>query len=133
MNSEQFKKLTPDSEVHMDGKTYTVIQTDHRGNIQLQLLQFYIDVWDYRDDFFDDEEAANDHLSELIEDTKEEITDLADFISDLDDDDEQKEESQEELDKLEERLDNLNYADIESEEHGELFWIHYKDINEDDI
>lgn len=133
MNGQQFLRLLPDSEITMEGKTYCVQQTNRRGQIQMVKLSYYVDVWEERDEHFDSEEEAGDHLSQRIEDIKQELTELAEFLSDLDDDDEEREETQNEIDEKQEKLENLEYADIESEETGTPFWMHYKDVNDEDI
>lgn len=133
MTEERFLKLIPDERVYMDGKAYNVCQTDSMGRVQLQHIVYYVDVWDFSDDLFDDHDAANNHLSELIEQTEDDIKDHNEQLSVLDDDDEERDDVQEELDKLEEQLDDLKFADIDTEESGDPFWMHYKDINEDDV
>lgn len=133
MTGKEFKKLTEGTEiVTTDNKHYTVIDTDSMGRIQMVKLCYHIDDWEEADEEFDTPDEANDYLSTRINQVKEDVEDLEHQLSDCDDD-ECRGEIQEDLDNRQELLEQLECADIESEESGKLFWMHYKDVEDEDI
>lgn len=134
MTGEQFKKLVDGSEIMMEGgKTFRVEDTDHFGRVKLQKMEYYIDVWEYHDEYFETYDEAINRSSDIEHELEDDLKDLNEFLSDLDDDDEQKEETQSEIDQKEELLDQIKCCDIEEEECGKPFWMHYKDINDEEV
>lgn len=131
MTGTEFKDLCQDDEIVMGGKTYRVEETDRMGRVQLQQMKYYIDVWDYRDEYYDSDEAAYEASSNIVDDLKENLKELQEYLSELKSDDEAYDETQEEIDKIEEHIDDLVFCDIETEECGKPFWMHYKDILDD--
>ena len=114
----------------MDGKVYRVEDTNQRmGQVKLQHIVFLIDVYEYQDKTYDTEEDANDAVSTSLTDLKEELEDLNEQLLECDDD--YKDEVQNDIDEKERLIDKLEYCDIETEESGEPFWMHYKDIVEE--
>ena len=132
MTGTAFKNLCQDDEIVIDGKTYRVEDTDLRmGRVQLQKMKYYIDVWNYRDEYYDSYEEAQEAASNIVDDLKENLKELTECLSDLDADDEDYDDTQEEIDKTEELIDDLEFCDFDTEEFGKPFWMHYKDIEED--
>lgn len=130
MTGKEFKKLEQDCEIYMDGKAYRVEDTNQRmGQVKLQHIVFLIDVYEYQDETYDTEDDANDAVSTSLTDLKEELEDLNEQLLECDDD--YKDEIQNDIDEKERLIDELEYCDIETEESGEPFWMHYKDIVEE--
>lgn len=117
MIREEFDSLKIGDEIELEEETVKVLDIDRMGRVQLCKVQYHIDVWEYSDTYFDSEEEANEYVSELIEQVQENIENYIDS-----------DEAEKTLDELEEELDELKYADIEAEETGEPYWMHYKDI-----
>lgn len=62
MRGEQFKKLGNGSEIVMEGgKTFRVEETDLWGRVKLQKIVFYIDVFEFHDEYFDTYDEAMNH------------------------------------------------------------------------
>jgi len=129
MIGEDFKNLQQGNTIVMDGKTYRVEEKDRMGRLKLQQIEYYIDEYQYEG--YDTEEAANEEVSSLLDNLKQDLKNLNGRLSELDADDAKFNEIQGEIDKAEELIDDLEFCDIDKRKCGNPFWMHYKDIEED--
>lgn len=117
MTREEFDSLKIGDEIELEEETVRVLDIDRMGRVQLCKMQYHIDLFEYSDKYFDYEEDAYEYLDHQMQMVKDDIENYVDS-----------DEEEKTFDELEEELDELKYADIEAEETGEPYWMHYKDI-----
>ena len=133
MTGTEFLDLWQNDTMVVDDKTYRVEDTDRLGRVKMQHIEYYIDVWEFQDECYDTYDEAQERVSVLIGELKDDLDGLKERLSELDDDDAEYGDVQDEIEKAEEQLDDLEFCDIETCDSGEPFWMHYKDIDAEEI
>jgi len=111
MTKEEFKKLQEGDELYVpaddDERTYSVLEKDRMGRVKMKKISYYVDVFDYQDEYFDSYDDAENYRQQLMDEcTKGEL----------------------DVEDIEETFDELKYAEIESETFGKPFWMHYTEV-----